>query len=69
MGTLVAVANHGTVKAYADNPRVELPLREDGKLDVGRCGWTSGTHERGEGPGPAGALHWPDASWSAVNWP
>lgn len=37
MGTLVAVANHGTVKAYADNPRVELPLREDGKLDVGRA--------------------------------
>ena len=37
MGTLVAVANHGTVKAYADNPRVEMPLREDGKLDVGRA--------------------------------
>ena len=35
MGTLVAVAHGGTVKAYADNPQVELPLREDGKLDVG----------------------------------
>ncbi len=35
MGTLVAVAHGGTVKAYADDPQVELPLREDGKLDVG----------------------------------
>ena len=37
MGTLVAVANHGNLKAYADNPQVELPPREDGKLDVGRA--------------------------------
>ncbi len=35
MGTLVAVANHGDLKVCADDPRVELPLREDGKLDVG----------------------------------
>ena len=35
MGTLVAVANHGDLKACADNPQVDLPLREDGKLDVG----------------------------------
>ena len=35
MGTLVAVADHGKVKACADNPKVELPPREDGKLDVG----------------------------------
>ena len=35
MGTLVAVANHGDLKVCADNPQVELPLREDGKLDVG----------------------------------
>ncbi len=35
MGTLVAVANHGHVKACADDPQVELPLRADGKLDVG----------------------------------
>jgi len=27
MGTLVAVANHGDIKACADNPQVELPLR------------------------------------------
>ena len=35
MGTLIAVADHGFVRACADDPRVELPLREDGKLDVG----------------------------------
>lgn len=35
MGTLVAVADHGKIRAYADNPKVELPLRDDGKLDVG----------------------------------
>lgn len=35
MGTLVAVANHGDVKACADNPQVEMPLRDDGKLNVG----------------------------------
>ena len=35
MGTLCAVANHGDLKVYADNAQVELPLREDGKLNVG----------------------------------
>lgn len=35
MGTLCAVAHHGDLKVYADNPQVELPLRADGKLDVG----------------------------------
>jgi len=35
MGSLIAVADHGFVRACADDPRVELPLREDGKLDVG----------------------------------
>ena len=35
MGTLVAVANHGDLTVCADDPQVELPLREDGKLDVG----------------------------------
>lgn len=35
MGTIVAVANHGDVKICADNPQVDLPLRQDGKLDVG----------------------------------
>ena len=35
MGTLVAVADHGYVRACADDPAVDLPTREDGKLDVG----------------------------------
>ncbi len=35
MGALTAVADHGDVRACADNPRVELPPRADGKLDVG----------------------------------
>ena len=35
IGTLVCVGDHGTVRACCDNPRLELPLRPDGKLDVG----------------------------------
>lgn len=37
MGTIVAVANHGDLKVCADDPQVELPLREDGKLNVGEA--------------------------------
>ena len=35
MGSLVAVADHGKIRACADNPKVDIPLRDDGKLDVG----------------------------------
>ena len=35
MGSLVAVADHGHVRACADHPQVELPPLADGKLDVG----------------------------------
>ena len=35
MGTIVAVADHGYVRACADDPSVNLLPREDGKLDVG----------------------------------
>ena len=35
MGTVMAVADHGDVRACADDPTVVLPLRADGKLDVG----------------------------------
>ena len=35
MGTLMAIADHGDVRACADDPTVRLPLRADGKLDVG----------------------------------
>ncbi len=35
-GSLVVAAWHdGTVKGYLDQPQVDLPLRDDGKLDVG----------------------------------
>ena len=35
IGTMVAVADHGDVRACCDQPGVDLPLRKDGKLDVG----------------------------------
>lgn len=35
MGSLMAVADHGDLRACADDPTVNLPLRADGKLDVG----------------------------------
>ena len=35
MGTLTAVGDHGDIKVCADDTQVELPLRADGKLDVG----------------------------------
>lgn len=41
-GALIAVADsHGDVRGYAVNPVVEIPLKENGKLDV--CG-AVGTH-------------------------
>ncbi len=35
MGTLVAVADHGDVRVTADQMQLDVPTREDGKLDVG----------------------------------
>ncbi len=36
LGTMVAIADaRGNVKGYADHPEVDLPVRPDGKIDVG----------------------------------
>ena len=43
MGTLIAIADHGDVRACADDPTVQLPLRKDGKLDVGTAVGHRGT--------------------------
>ncbi len=46
MGTLIAVVtrnnNTSKVKVCADNPHVEIPLKENGKLDVGTAIGTDG---------------------------
>ncbi len=34
-GTMVIVANGPKIKAYIDHPNITLPLRQEGKLDVG----------------------------------
>lgn len=38
LGNIVSVAKaDGTMKGYVDQPKVDMPLNEDGKLDVGKA--------------------------------
>ena len=44
LGTLLAVSDHeGSVRGTVENPAVDIPLREDGKLDVGSAVGNRGT--------------------------
>ncbi len=43
LGTLVAISDaHGNVRGYVDHPEAELPLKPNGKLDVGGAVGRSG---------------------------
>ncbi len=57
LGTLVVVANSkGEVRGYVQNPGADLPLRPDGKIDVGngigKSGYVSVIRDMGKGTQP-----------------
>lgn len=43
LGTILVTAdNKGNIKGYVDNPKVDVPLKSNGKLDVGKAVGTTG---------------------------
>ena len=70
MGTLTAVGDHGDIKVCADDTQVELPLRADGKLDVGTAigkdGYMTVIKDLVCGSRTSARSSWCRASWAST---